>query len=159
MTATRCNGGLLAELEAASQATTEECILLGTRSDERLMTKHDGTMMAASRAVWIIANGGPGEAHVLHNCHRGADGCVNIRHLYLGDHERNMRDMLEAKRNVRGQHVGSAKLEAWQVQEIRRLLTCGKPIRAIADQYGVGRTAIHSIRTGRTWGWLAHEQA
>jgi hypothetical protein len=38
--------------------------------------------MNASRAVWWIANGDPGNLNVLHRC--GDDDCLNIRHLYLG---------------------------------------------------------------------------
>lgn len=152
--ASRGNGGLIAELRGASRATTNECLILPAPSGGRPMINHNGTQMATSRAVWIIAKGDPGEKHVLHTCHRGQEGCANIRHLYLGDHERNMLDRDEAGRNVRGEDVGTSKLTAQQVQEIRKLHAAGTSFRAVAARYGVSRSAIEGITTGRTWAWL-----
>lgn len=43
------------------------------------------------------------------------------------------------------------KLTEAQVQEIRALLAAGHPNTAIAPQFGVTRTTIHAIATGRTW--------
>lgn len=157
--ASRGNGGLIAELQAASRATTDECLIVASPSGDRPMINYEGTQMAISRAVWILANGDPGLSHVLHTCHRGQEGCANIRHLYLGDHERNMLDMNEAGRNVRGADVGTAKLTAEQVQEIRRLRASGLPLRALAARFGVSRSAIEGITTGRTWAWLPADEA
>lgn len=110
--------------------------------------------MAASRAVWFIANGDPGELHVLHRCHRGKEGCINIQHLYLGDRERNMRDMVEAGRSLRGERNTENVLTTTQVQEIRRLLAAGHSQRAVAAQYDVVQQTISDIHTGRNWAWL-----
>ena len=43
------------------------------------------------------------------------------------------------------------KLTEAQVQEIRALLAAGHPNTAIAPQFGVTRTTIHAIATGRKW--------
>lgn len=43
------------------------------------------------------------------------------------------------------------KLTEAQVQEIRALLAAGHTNTAIAPQFGVTRTTIHAIATGRTW--------
>ena len=37
-----------------------------------------------------------------------------------------------------------------QVREVRRLLALGEPMWAIADEYGVSRSTIYSIKSGRT---------
>ncbi|MER6975692.1 hypothetical protein [Streptomyces carpinensis] len=115
--------------------------------------------MNASRAVWILANGDPGEAHVLHTCHRGAEGCINIRHLYLGDHDRNMLDMVEAGRSSRGEVNGQSVLKAEHVLQIRRDLNAGVPGVVLAERYGVSKATISAIRVGKRWGWLQPDPA
>ena len=50
-----------------------------------------GKQLGAHRAAWYIETGThPGGAYVCHKCHN--TGCVNIDHLYLGDHTTNMKD-------------------------------------------------------------------
>lgn len=109
--------------------------------------------MGATRAVWWEATGkDPGEGNVLHTCHHGEEGCITIRHLYLGDHRRNMLDMTEAQRQARGEGNGNAELTEDGVREIRRLY--GARVvsqRALARQFGVSQGAIHQIVSGKTW--------
>lgn len=86
VTLKRGKGVLLAELQAAAQATTSECIILTTRNGtSRPGAVLNGTFMCASRAVWILAHGDPGEDQVVVDCGRGEDGCINIKHMGLGD--------------------------------------------------------------------------
>lgn len=151
--AKRGKGALLAELKAAAAATGNECIIL-TGSNARPITKLEGKFMLASRAVWILAYGDPGEEHVLHTCHRGDEGCINIRHLYLGDNDQNIRDMVQAGHSTRGERSGTHKLKAHQVQQIRRLLRAKTPRATIAARYGVDPKTITLIKTGETWAWL-----
>lgn len=153
----RGKGVLLAELQRAARATTEECIILRA-GQGRPCTRVNGKGMLASRAVWIIAHGDPGERHVLHTCHRGEEGCVNIRHLYLGDNDQNIRDMVAADRSTRGERSANAKLTAPDVLEIRRLLAARHSKAAIAERYGVTRSLIYQIDKGRIWGWLTPDE-
>lgn len=46
------------------------------------------------------------------------------------------------------------KLTADDVQAIRRALSMGRPGAAIANEYGVSRSSISSIKQGRTFSWL-----
>jgi len=56
----------------------------------------------------------------------------------------------------RGTRHGMAKLTAAEVAEIRDLLAAGRMTQwQIAGRYGVTDTAVRSIKTGKTWGWLS----
>ncbi|WP_327594694.1 hypothetical protein [Streptomyces chartreusis] len=155
----RGKGALLAELRAATQATTDECIILTTaQGTARPTAQVDGKGMLASRAVWVLANGDPGDQHVLHTCHRGEEGCINLRHLYLGDNDRNIADMVEAGRSTRGERSGMHKLKAPQVQDIRRRIAAREPYASIASRYGVSTATVYQIRAGKVWGWLPDDQ-
>lgn len=159
VTLKRGKGVLLAELHSAAAATAEECIILTTSGSHRPVAVLDGRLMLASRAVWILANGDPGEAHVLHTCHRGKEGCINVRHLYLGDNAQNIRDMVEAGRSTRGERDGNSKLKAEQVQEIRRLLAEGVPYKAIGERFGVSQSTVYQINSRKIWAWLPPDPA
>lgn len=111
--------------------------------------------MSASRAVWFIAEGDPGEAWVLHTCSRGWQGCVNRRHLYLGDAAQNSRDMVAAGNAATfnaGEGNGNSKLSAVQVVEIRqRYALGGIRQKDLAKEFGVGRSTVSEIVNQRLW--------
>ncbi|MET9818340.1 helix-turn-helix domain-containing protein [Streptomyces sp. NPDC006355] len=140
-------------LHQAARATTDACIYL-TRASGRPRVLQDGKAVQASRAVWIIANGDPGEAHVLHTCNggSGASGCINIRHLRLGTHEENVRDMVEADRHARGERQGNHKLTEEQVREIRQRYATGRVSqRALATEFGVDTMTVNHVVRRLTW--------
>lgn len=56
--------------------------------------------ISAHRLVWMQEYGHT-ERWVLHRC--DVRNCINIDHLYLGDHEQNMRDRSERKRSANEQ--------------------------------------------------------
>jgi hypothetical protein len=73
----------------------------------------------------------------------------------MGSHADNVNDKMAKGRhgspgkvNI-GERNGLAKLTSQDVREIRSIT--GKPLREIADQFGVGISAVHSIRKGHTW--------
>jgi hypothetical protein len=148
--AKRGRGALLAELLAAGRATTDECIILTVRTQHRPTAKLDGTLMLASRAVWILAKGDPGELHVLHTCHQGDEGCINIRHLYLGTNMQNVQDMVDAGR-ARGGRQGNRKLKPEQVAAIRQEHAAGANPVELAERYGVSRYTVYQVARGDTW--------
>ncbi|MFF0401747.1 hypothetical protein ACFYSJ_39495 [Streptomyces sp. NPDC005248] len=125
----------------------------------------DSQGMNASRAVWIIAHGDPGDFHVLHSCNggSGATGCINIRHLYLGDNEANKRDMVASGHTIRGKSHGNrgeahgnAILSDDAVRDIRSRYLQGWPYHpgnkaALADEYGVSVKTIQCVLDFRTW--------
>ncbi|MEV6738692.1 hypothetical protein AB0N14_17855 [Streptomyces sp. NPDC051104] len=149
----RKNGELLAFLRAAVRADTDECVLV-TGFEGRPSATYKGRGMWCARIVWIMAEGDPGDAHVLHTCHRGDEGCVNRRHLYLGNTQRNMADRDEAGRQARGSRQGNAVLEEADVRRIREMLASGLSQTAVAEQFPVSRRTISDIARGTRWAWL-----
>jgi HNH endonuclease len=58
----------------------------------------------AHRLVWTQANGEiPVGLLILHRCNNPS--CVNLEHLYLGDHAQNMRDRVRAKTHCKNGHA------------------------------------------------------
>lgn len=145
---------ILALLNAASVAMTDECILMDPHSNTRPLVRWNGRSMAASRVVWVIANGDPGELKVLHRCNggSGAHGCINIRHLYLGTGADNARDMVAAGRASRGENHRSAKLTEADVVTIRRLYDAREEtVTALAARYGINNGTLSRVVHRRTW--------
>lgn len=53
--------------------------------------------------------------------------------------------------NHRGERNSEAKLTNDQVRDIKVLLKAGESVRRVACFYGVSRSTIGHIRTGRLW--------
>lgn len=112
----------------------------------------------AHRVSWELQNGPiPEGMCVLHRYDN--PGCMNPRHLWLGTHTDNMRDMTMKGRHpydncARGESVGMAKLTEQDVREILCFLAAGYLQKEIADAYGACRSTITDIATGRTWFWV-----
>jgi hypothetical protein len=80
---------------------------------------YQGRIVAAHRAAWILHRGTiPPGAFVCHRC--DVPGCVNPKHLFLGDHRRNMADM-----------VGKGRQKQQQGESNPRAMLCGSDVRAI----------------------------
>lgn len=154
------------ELDAAASATTDECII-ALYGGERLSVRFQGKKMFASRAVWIIANGDPGDdVEVLHTCNggSGAHGCINIRHLCTGTHAENMSDMVAAGRSIGGASPGETngnhRLTENDVYAIRDAYAAGDVTYAgLGTRFGVTEGTIGHIVVRRTWRHLPEQSA
>lgn len=105
-----------------------------------------GKWFQAHRVMWVIHNGAiPDGIMVLHRCDNRA--CCNPKHLFLGTHTDNMRDMV-AKGRGRLIARWAARLTEDQVCAIRADL---RSQRAIAVEYGVSQNAVMKIKTRKTW--------
>lgn len=116
----------------------------------------------ASRIAWIITNGEipHPSLHVLHRCDNGK--CVNPKHLYLGNHYANMRDMADRHtRDQRGEKNNHSKLKQEQVDLIREKYKINLDKKALALEYRVSVATIHQIITGQKWAggvWVDYQK-
>ncbi|MFC4060261.1 helix-turn-helix domain-containing protein [Planomonospora corallina] len=145
------NGGMRAILEALAQAETDECVIVKGR-DRQWPVNTGAGWVSASRMMWIIRYGDPGELHVLHSCNGGSgnNGCVNVRHLYLGDNSRNVLDRGDAGVQV-GEDHHSSVLTTAAVKDIRKRAAAGESHSSLAREYGVSRTTVSDVVNARTW--------
>lgn len=74
-----------------------------------------------------------------------------IGNLYWGSFEDNEADKKRHGRTARGERNGNAKLTEDQVQEILRRAADGETLTRIAQDFGVSRTMIGYIRSGKSW--------
>jgi HNH endonuclease len=105
----------------------------------------------AHRLSWMLAHGDPGTAWVLHKCDN--PNCVNPNHLFLGDAQANVDDMINKGRAARqvGTMVPSAKLHESHIPEIFRMRSNGALLSDIASRFGVAAQTIDSALKRRTW--------
>jgi hypothetical protein len=115
--------------------------------------RRDQGIGKAHRVSWQLHRGKiPSGGFILHKCDQPA--CVNPDHLFCGSQSENMRDCVAKKRNFvpdnRGERAAWAKLTAIQVDDIARRAMTGPEYAA---KYGVSRSAIYQIWSGRNWAW------
>lgn len=108
----------------------------------------NGKHARAHRVAYELANGPiPAGFMVLHRCDNTL--CCNPSHLYLGNHDQNMQDMVDRQRRAgigAGEQNGRAKLTQEQADAIRSTYEAGSVSQqALADQYGVSQFAISMI--------------
>lgn len=107
----------------------------------------NGKGRSAHRVSWEIHYGPiPDSLWACHTC--DVPSCVNPAHLFLGTQQENTDDMVAKHRHATGERNGSARLCAKDVESIR---ASSEPIKTLAKHYGVHRTTIHGIRSGRKW--------
>ena len=84
---------------------------------------------------------------IRHTCDN--PGCINPNHLIPGTMKENMADRdSRGRRDVRGEQIGTAKLTAQQVMEIK---TSRLSLAKLASIYGVDKSNVWAIRAGKSW--------
>lgn len=106
-----------------------------------------GKMVRAHRFAYELFKGRiPAGLVVRHKCRNR--NCVNPDHLEIGTHRENALDRRRDGTQKEGEASTSSKLSEEEVLEIRQST---KSQRALAKRYGVGRRAIQSVLSRRTW--------
>lgn len=107
--------------------------------------------VGAHRLSYMIHHGPvPDGMYVCHSCDNPE--CTNPNHLFLGTPKDNTQDMLTKSREAWGMKSGSRKLTTDQVISIRRAYADGESIDILMGIFGVSRSCITDIVTGRRWG-------
>lgn len=107
----------------------------------------------AHRLVLLAFVGPPPLGHEAR--HVNGDRSDNrVANLCWGTHAENMADTLTHGTHNRGERHGNAKLSDPQAREIRALVSGGMSRRRVAQMFGVQRTTVSRIVSGRRWGHL-----
>lgn len=108
-------------------------------------------MMGAHRCAWILTHGEiPEGLHVLHACDNPP--CVRPDHLFLGTNQDNMNDRDQKHRQASGELVGTSKLKAKSVAEIRALYQTGDfTQKQLGEQFGVTDAQVSLIVNNKSW--------
>jgi hypothetical protein len=112
----------------------------------------NGVSRRAHRVAWALTYGPiPDGLDVLHHCDNPP--CVRPDHLFLGTDADNVADRERKGRNKvpRGEQQGSAKLTNAEASRLRQLYYQGVPSPVLAAEFGLHRTVVWRIATGRSW--------
>lgn len=116
----------------------------------------------AHRVAFLLLNGAIDDTlMVLHGC----DTRNCMLHLSQGTHQENVRDMVDRNRTIKGEawnkrhqsqakgeHIGTSKLKAEQVIEIREAYKVGNAtLQSLAEKYGVDQSCISLVVLRKRW--------
>jgi len=112
-----------------------------------------GKSRAAHRIVYEMERGPiPDGMDLCHKC--DVTSCVNPDHMFIGSTSDNIMDMVAKgrSRGVPGENNCKAKISENDVRLIRKETGT---LAHIGRKYGLGTSAVHSIRTLKTWRHVA----
>lgn len=114
-----------------------------------------GRIVHAHRVMCELAHGEApaGQPEAAHSCGRGHLGCIHPGHLRWASRSENFRDKRDHGTNPRGEDTSCAVLTEAQVLEVVALAKASSE-RKLARKFGVHRSTINCILSGRSWGWL-----
>lgn len=102
------------------------------------------------RLSWLLAGNTIPEGHIVrHKCR--SKNCLYPVHLETGTIAENMADKVRDGTLAKGEKHGRSKLTEEQVLSI---YASDKTQIDLAEEFGVGRRTISSIKTGANWSWL-----
>ena len=112
----------------------------------------DGKTVRVTRVICEREHGPPPtDRHVAaHSCANGHLACISKRHLRWATPAENAADTVLHGNSNFGERQWQAKLTAEKVKEIRARLGTARQ-KDLANEFGVSRTAISAISTGRNW--------
>lgn len=112
--------------------------------------------LLAHRVSWVIYKGLiPEGLLVLHSCDNPK--CVNPKHLFLGTHMENSRDMFSKGRQSKmlgsrhGEDNNLSKITEIEVKEIRKLRKSGVKYRILSQRFNLSVGQLYQIANGNSW--------
>lgn len=118
-----------------------------------LFRRASGPVVRAHRFSWEAEHGPiPASMAICHKCDNPQ--CVRPSHLFLGTIAENNADRERKGRGAqpKGERHGNAKLSAAAAVAVRAALERKTATRRqLAEQYGVSKTAIAAVATGKLW--------
>lgn len=145
-------------IDAHKDYTGDDCLTwpFGRNAGGYAEGWYRGRRQIVGRVMCEAVNGPPPRSGLdaAHSCGKGADGCVNPRHLRWATRSENHMDKVQHGTSNRGVRNPNAKLTADDVRWIRK--SSGSLSQsAIADILGVDQSNISHVLAGRSWRWLA----
>jgi hypothetical protein len=112
-------------------------------------------VVSAHAFAWVSRNG-PMPADKpwgLHHCDNPP--CCNPSHIFPGTHADNVADMVMKGRGrgkvFRGEQHGMAKVDTRAVRSMRAAVSRGESLSSVARRYGLNRSTVDGICSGRLW--------
>ena len=116
--------------------------------DGRPYFTYQGKKYLAYRVTYELLKGEElGTRVARHTCDN--ERCCNPHHIIPGTHQENMDDMKQRERHGLPHHT---------VRAIKKLLKIGRKHQEIADLYGVSRTVIAEISSGRNYAHVKEDE-
>lgn len=111
----------------------------------------EGTRHRSNRTALAVTQGWAEGLDALHLCHN--PGCCNPAHLKWGTHKENMEHKAAAGRENRpsGDTHWKRRIDSKTASAIKAELAAGRRQIDIAASYGVKRSLVADISTGRAW--------
>lgn len=111
------------------------------------LVNYKGRRRLAHRVAMEMAGFNIDGSYVLHKCHNRQ--CVNLDHLYLGDHNDNMRDMANVG-STKGERHWNCSLSDDDITECFRMrFKEGRQVNQIADDFSVTPKYMSAILSGK----------
>jgi hypothetical protein len=128
-----------------------------TPSPRISQTRADGKRVGVSlrRVVYHAANKRPLQGQVTSSC--GHPCCVNPEHLIATTHAGVMRMAVKhgkinhARRSALAAAASRKSVSKLTEADVLRIRASSEPARVLAEQFGVDRSTINGIRSGRRW--------
>jgi len=153
------NGEKLKWLVAHQNYDGQDCLIwpFPRHGDGYARLYHNGKVRIASRLMCELAHGQPPTPADLfdaaHGCGRGADGCVNPRHLRWATCSENNMDKHAHGTLLKGETSLRSKLSETDVLSIRARATSVSQ-RRLAEEFDVDQSQISRIVRRVDWAWL-----
>lgn len=108
----------------------------------------------AHRVSYEIHNGQlDDKCFICHKC--DIPSCVNPNHLYAGNHITNVADKVSRNRQASGRDVAVPR--KLSEQDVLEIYNSDCSYSRLEKKYGVSKTTISEIKTGRKWSWLTSQ--